>query len=184
MDNPFYAYYHRGLKQNSTHYQTYCKECVNHRMVSVGASLSNLTRENPAFVDACDFVGSTRSDKLPWISHLIGGQGKVACIHASETGRAYATAQRQAIQNAKDAKVAQAALQASQAKKRTHADSTAGSSDVTPAPPAKKQQLQTTLSTLVFRRNDMPYSKACVESRELVNSTCQVDWGRKGIRTS
>ncbi|KAJ6498527.1 ribonuclease H-like domain-containing protein [Mycena vitilis] len=160
MDNPFYTYYHRGLKQNSTHYQTYCKECVNHRMVSDGASLSNLTRENPAFVDACDFVGSTRSDKLPWISHLIGGQGKVARIHASETGRAYATAQRQAIQNAKDAKVAQAALQASQAKKRTHADSTAGSSDVTPAPPAKKQQLQTTLSTLVFRRNDMPYSKA------------------------
>ncbi|KAJ6558647.1 ribonuclease H-like domain-containing protein [Mycena sp. CBHHK59/15] len=148
MDNPFYTYYHRGLKQNSTHYHTYCKACVRKHLLSIGASVSDLTQGNQTFVDACTFVGSTRSDKLAWIAHLIGGQGKVACVHALEEGRAYATTQREGIQQAKT-------------KKRSHVDSiqAAGSSDIMP-PPAKKQQIQSTLTTLVFRRNDMPFSKA------------------------
>ncbi|KAJ7502351.1 ribonuclease H-like domain-containing protein [Mycena galericulata] len=92
-------------------------------------------------MEACAAVGSTRGEKTVWITHLLGGQGKVACPHASPEARAVATAQRE------DGK------EKTSSKKRA-----AVSTDL--EPPAKKQQIQSTLTNLTFRRNDMPFGAA------------------------
>ncbi|KAJ7480418.1 ribonuclease H-like domain-containing protein [Mycena galericulata] len=110
-------YFHQGkTRQNRSHWHTYCKA-------------------------SCAAVGSTRGEKTVWITHLLGGQGKVACPHASPEARAVATAQRE------DGK------EKTSSKKRA-----AVSTDL--EPPAKKQQIQSTLTNLTFRRNDMPFGAA------------------------
>ncbi|KAJ7190100.1 ribonuclease H-like domain-containing protein [Mycena pura] len=129
--------FHRGEKQNSTYYKNYCKACVKAHMLTAGAPLDEILTRGPAFLAACEAIGSIMGRKDSWIAHLIGGRDIVACIHASAEAKADALAQRDA------------------SKKRTAPDTLCVA-----GPPAKRQQpsLQLTQSTLTgFRRNDMPY---------------------------
>ncbi|KAJ7256660.1 ribonuclease H-like domain-containing protein [Mycena rebaudengoi] len=128
------VYFHKGDKQNSVHWKNYPKGCVRHQMESVGAPMSDLVTEGQAFKDACEAVGSIRSDKLARIAHILGG--KFACPHASAEATTAATAVRQETTS----------------KKPSSAD-TPGES----APPPKKQKLLPNQSRLTtFRKNDMP----------------------------
>ncbi|KAJ7105348.1 ribonuclease H-like domain-containing protein, partial [Mycena epipterygia] len=92
-----------------------------------------------------------RGEKSTWITHILGGQGTAPCPHASEESKAAATA----LRNEGKAKTVP-----KNSKKRTHAESTAANAPNVPEPPVKKQQIQSTLTTLTFRRNDMPFGKA------------------------
>ncbi|KAJ7494917.1 ribonuclease H-like domain-containing protein [Mycena latifolia] len=102
MSNSLTEYFHRGEKQNSTHFQTYCKPCVKHQMESVGAPMSDIVTNGQAFQAACIAVGHTLSHKKAWIAHLIGG--KSACQHASAAAKADATAQRKEMDAEKSGK--------------------------------------------------------------------------------
>ncbi|KAJ7670125.1 hypothetical protein DFH06DRAFT_1125516 [Mycena polygramma] len=153
MENPFYKFYHKGTRQNAAHFHTYCKACVKQHLESIGASLSDLTQGNQAFKDACQVVGSTRSDKLAWVAHLIGGRGVDECLHSSVEAKAYAASVREETKSTK----------------RARTESAPGPSDVPPAAkkqqlPSKKQKIQSTLTDMVFRRNDMPYSDSEAKS--------------------
>ncbi|KAJ6620892.1 hypothetical protein B0H10DRAFT_2432631 [Mycena sp. CBHHK59/15] len=134
-------FYDLGQMQNKSHKITYCKGCVDHRLQSVGATAADLINSSQAFKDACAFVTPTRGEKSAWIAHILGGDAP--CLHAHPEAKALATTLRKELKASKDK---------SSEKKRTRADSTA-----TPGPPSKKQQTQSTLSSLTFRRNDMPY---------------------------
>ncbi|KAJ6579862.1 hypothetical protein B0H10DRAFT_2235560 [Mycena sp. CBHHK59/15] len=144
---PLKEYFWRGEKQNSSMYHTYCKACVAHHLDSAGTTTADLAQSSEEFKEACKAVGSTRGEKLAWIAHLIGG--KAACPHASEEAKRAATAQRQGV--AKD----------SESKKRPQ--TTSSISDA-PVPPPKKQHIQSALSSLTFRRNEMPYGTAEAEA--------------------
>ncbi|KAJ6597884.1 ribonuclease H-like domain-containing protein, partial [Mycena sp. CBHHK59/15] len=139
MSNSLWVYFHKGEKQNSTHFKTYCKACVRHQMESVAAPMSDIVTQGQTFRDACDAVGSTLSTKLAWIAHLLGG--RAACPHASAEAKADATAQRAEIKNTK---------------KRAHPEAP---EQVEPAA-KKKQQGQSTLMAMAYRRNNMPYGEA------------------------
>ncbi|KAJ7463541.1 ribonuclease H-like domain-containing protein [Mycena latifolia] len=154
MSNSLTEYFHRGEKQNSTHFKTYCKSCVKHQMESVGAPMSDIVTNGQAFQAACTAVGHVLSHKKAWIAHLIGG--KSACQHASAAAKADAAAQRKEMDSEKSGK-------------RPRAESP----DRT-GPPAKKQhQLpanQSTLTGNTYRRNEMPYGaaeKAAVQKQAL-----------------
>ncbi|KAJ6550699.1 hypothetical protein B0H10DRAFT_2242632 [Mycena sp. CBHHK59/15] len=144
---PLKEYFWRGEKQNSSMYHTYCKACVAHHLDSAGTTTADLAQSSEEFKEACKAVGSTRGEKLAWVAHLIGG--KAACPHASEEAKRAATAQRQGV--AKD----------SESKKRPR--TTSSISDA-PVPPPKKQHIQSALSSLTFRRNEMPYGTAEAEA--------------------
>ncbi|KAJ6540907.1 ribonuclease H-like domain-containing protein [Mycena sp. CBHHK59/15] len=137
MSNSLWQYFHKGEKQNGTHFKTFCKACVKHQMESLGAPLSDIVTQGQTFRDACEAVGHTLSHKKAWIAHLIGG--KAACLNASAEAKADAAAQRKQEESKKRA--------------RSH------SPDGTEPAPKKQQQLQGTLTAMVFRRNDMPYGK-------------------------
>ncbi|KAJ6561338.1 hypothetical protein B0H10DRAFT_2445673 [Mycena sp. CBHHK59/15] len=142
MSNTLWAYFHKGEKQNSTHYKTYCKSCVAHQMESVGAPMSDIMTHGQTFRDACTVVGHTLSTKQAWIAHLLGGS--IPCAYASTEAKADATAQRAEINNTK---------------KRVHPE--APEQAAPSAPAAKKRQAaQSTLTAMSFRRNDMPYGEA------------------------
>ncbi|KAJ6624745.1 ribonuclease H-like domain-containing protein [Mycena sp. CBHHK59/15] len=137
MSNSLWQYFHKGEKQNGTHFKTFCKACVKHQMESLGAPLSDIVTQGQTFRDACEAVGHTLSHKKAWIAHLIGG--KAACLNASAEAKVDAAAQRKQEESKKRA--------------RSH------SPDGTEPAPKKQQQLQGTLTAMVFRRNDMPYGK-------------------------
>ncbi|KAJ6628542.1 hypothetical protein B0H10DRAFT_1940380 [Mycena sp. CBHHK59/15] len=144
MENPFYKFYHKGTKQNAAHFHTHCKACVMHHLESIRASVSDLMQGNQAFKDACQAVGSTRSDKPTWIAHLIGGRGVPECPYSSEEAKAYATIRREETKS----------------NKRSRTESTPGPSEVPPPAkkqqlPSKKQQIQSMLTNLVFEDPEM-----------------------------
>ncbi|KAJ7157411.1 ribonuclease H-like domain-containing protein [Mycena filopes] len=137
-ENPLSAFFHRGKLQNKNMYFNYCKACVAEELKKAGATATSLTQGKQAFDAACAAVGHTRGEKNAWIAHILGGV--TPCPYAPADAKAEATLQRNKSQTTT---------------KRPRTDSTA--TDVA-APLAKKKQIQSTLSNLVFRRNDMPYS--------------------------
>ncbi|KAJ6555258.1 hypothetical protein B0H10DRAFT_2241456 [Mycena sp. CBHHK59/15] len=159
---PLKEYFWRGEKQNSSMYHTYCKACVAHHLDSAGTTTADLAQSSEEFKEGEVFLsrpsatlrvcslqsgGIYPGRKAAWIAHLIGG--KAACPHASEEAKRAATAQRQGV--AKD----------SESKKRPQ--TTSSISDA-PVPPPKKQHIQSALSSLTFRRNEMPYGTAEAEA--------------------
>ncbi|KAF8186109.1 ribonuclease H-like domain-containing protein, partial [Mycena galopus ATCC 62051] len=147
----FWTFFHKGERKNKSHFHSYCKACVQHHLNTIGATANDITQGAAVFeagtrsVPDIKSVGATRGEKSAWTAHLIGGQ--VACSHASDAAKAYATAQRKMTQEKE------------KGNKRSRSDSTPVPSGT--EPPPKRQQLpsgQTTLTT--FRRNDMPFSRA------------------------
>ncbi|KAJ7779844.1 ribonuclease H-like domain-containing protein [Mycena metata] len=152
VENPLAVFFHRGELQNKKMYYTYCKACVTEELKRAGATSTTLTQGNQAFKDACTTVGSTRGEKNAWIAHILGGRSP--CPYASAEATAEATLQRTG----------------SQSEKRQRTESTPTAAADASAPPPKKQKTQSTLSNLVFRRHDMPYSpeeKAALEVQAL-----------------
>ncbi|KAJ7784179.1 ribonuclease H-like domain-containing protein [Mycena metata] len=152
VENPLAVFFHRGELQNKKMYYTYCKACVAEELKRAGATSTTLTQGNQAFKDACTAVGSTRGEKNAWIAHILGG--RIPCPYASAEATAEATLQRTG----------------SQSEKRQRTESTPTAAIDASAPPPKKQKTQSTLSNLVFRRNDMPYSpeeKVALEAQAL-----------------
>ncbi|KAJ6467375.1 ribonuclease H-like domain-containing protein [Mycena sanguinolenta] len=130
----FWTFFYKGKPKNKCMFHTYCKACVKHHLNNTGATVSDITLGTQGFQDACRAIGVALSGPLG----------------AKNEAKEYATAQRKE-------------LQAKQAKKRAHSELSPGPSDVA-EPPTKKQQMQvpsdqSTLTKLVFRRNDMPFSK-------------------------
>ncbi|KAJ7712677.1 hypothetical protein B0H16DRAFT_1479225 [Mycena metata] len=153
-----WPHFHRGVKQNDSQYITYRKACVAHELAATGATASDLTKDSQAFKDACASAGSQRGEKSAMIAHLIGG--RVECSHSSDAAKAVAATVCKETKDAKSAKDPES-------KKHTRTDST-GSPDV--SQPPKKKHTQSMLSSLVFRRNDMPFGddeKAALEKHAL-----------------
>ncbi|KAJ7653902.1 ribonuclease H-like domain-containing protein [Mycena polygramma] len=154
---PLSDYFHRGTKQNSSHYHTYCKACVKHHLDGVGATAADLIEGSQAFKDACTAVGNTRGDKLPWVTHILGGQGATACVHASAQAKEAAVVVRKELKQKAESKEKE---KGTESKKRSRTQSNVANESADPPPAPKKQHVQTTLSSLAFRRNDMPFGPA------------------------
>ncbi|KAJ6607227.1 ribonuclease H-like domain-containing protein [Mycena sp. CBHHK59/15] len=136
MSNALWAYFYKGEKQNNTHFHTYCKACVKRYMEDAGSPITDILTQGQSFRDACTAVGHTRSDKLAWIAHLIGGKSE--CGNASAEAKAEARAQREATNKKKRPRPA--------------------TPDTTEPQPKKHQPAQTQSTLTTYRKNDMPYA--------------------------
>ncbi|KAJ6596559.1 ribonuclease H-like domain-containing protein [Mycena sp. CBHHK59/15] len=145
MSNSLWAYFHKGEKQNQTHFKTYCKACVKRQMETAAAPMSDIVTQGQTYRDACAAVGHTLSTKQAWIAHLIGGAA--ACLHASAEAKVDATAQR-------------AEMRLEKGKKRMLPDAPVGQEPTEPPPKKQQQATQSTLTAVAYRRNDMPYGGA------------------------
>ncbi|KAE9386680.1 hypothetical protein BT96DRAFT_998469 [Gymnopus androsaceus JB14] len=104
--NVLWKYFHKGEKQNSAHYATYCLGCLNNAKESLREDYEERVRdadeatrfneEQKWFDDACQAVPSVRGDKHAFIAHLIGSKANKECEHASEEAKSEARAQRHA----------------------------------------------------------------------------------------
>ncbi|KAJ7437683.1 hypothetical protein B0H11DRAFT_622035 [Mycena galericulata] len=91
-----WPYFWKGQLQNSSQYFSYCKGCVENRRQNLHTldptyDDDDFVARGQTFVDACQYVGSTRGDKKAWIPHILGGKGIAACAYASPAAIAEAT---------------------------------------------------------------------------------------------
>ncbi|KAJ6619379.1 ribonuclease H-like domain-containing protein [Mycena sp. CBHHK59/15] len=136
MSNALWAYFYKGEKQNNTHFHTYCKACVKRHMEDAGSPITDILTQGQSFRDACTAVRHTRSEKLAWIAHQIGGKSE--CGNASAEAKAEARAQREATNKKKRPRPA--------------------TLDTTEPQPKKHQPAQTQSTLTTYRKNDMPYA--------------------------
>ena len=54
--------------------------------------------------DACEAAGSTQSEKMAWIAHLIGTCGSTGCLYGSAEAKVEARLQRKALKEGKNRK--------------------------------------------------------------------------------
>ncbi|KAJ6460569.1 ribonuclease H-like domain-containing protein, partial [Mycena sanguinolenta] len=104
-----WSYFYKGkVKQNTSHWNTYCKGCVKHEqklLQDAGTyDSADWLKEGPSFLAACERAGSVRGDKSPWITHILGGKDISPCPHASDAAKKLATSLRDAAYAAKQAK--------------------------------------------------------------------------------
>ncbi|KAJ6484889.1 ribonuclease H-like domain-containing protein [Mycena sanguinolenta] len=97
-----WSYFYKGkVKQNTSHWNTYCKGCVKHEQKLLQDAGTKGHRFLPA---TCERAGSVRGDKSPWITHILGGKDISPCPHASDAAKKLATSLRDAAYAAKQAK--------------------------------------------------------------------------------
>ncbi|KAF9466987.1 ribonuclease H-like domain-containing protein [Collybia nuda] len=149
---PLWDYFHRGEKQNGTHFHTYCKGCVIHHQLLQDDSeeeldaASQFNANQQKFQEACTAAGSTRGEKMAFIAHILGSRGIEPCAHASDAAKAEAMRQKSAIAE----KVAEKSIgPGSSTQKRPWSDSASH--------PLQKKSKQAPLKT--YRGVDMPFSK-------------------------
>ncbi|KAJ6549409.1 ribonuclease H-like domain-containing protein [Mycena vulgaris] len=164
--NALWAYFHRGEKQNTSQWLTYCKGCV--------ANQQQILRDNgtyddmdfrakgQSFRDACAAAGSVRGDKAAWIPHILGsGRGKIPCPHASAQAKAEATSQRDVRVIAKQkVSIAAASDPPSGSAKHGRSESSSGSHATEEAP--SKRMRQSTIQA--FNGHDMPFTTAQIQA--------------------
>ncbi|KAJ6461535.1 ribonuclease H-like domain-containing protein [Mycena vulgaris] len=164
--NALWAYFHRGEKQNTSQWLTYCKGCI--------ANQQQILRDNgtyddmdfrakgQSFRDACAAAGSVRGDKAAWIPHILGsGRGKMPCPHASAQAKAEATSQRDVRVIAKQkVSIAAASDPPSGSAKHGRSESSSGSHATEEAP--SKRMRQSTIQA--FNGHDMPFTTAQIQA--------------------
>ncbi|KAJ7154126.1 ribonuclease H-like domain-containing protein [Mycena filopes] len=151
VENPLGAWFHRGELQNKKMYLTYCKPCVAEQLKTAGATATTLTQDTEAFKDgepilAVILLPNSQVKLVLWL--VLPGVKKMPGLHIYLAARSHAA-------NASAEATEEATRQRNGSQKRARTESTAAE---VPEQPPKKKHTQSTLSALVFRRNDMPYS--------------------------
>ncbi|KAJ7908024.1 hypothetical protein B0H13DRAFT_2331783 [Mycena leptocephala] len=142
--------------QNSSHWKTYCKGCVDHHLITIKAArvivpvdaATRLLTDAADFGVACTRAGSVRGQKDAWITHVLGsldGKTSLPCAWASAGAKAEATTQQGVSKTAKDD---------APSNKHARSASTAEADDAT----TKKKMKQSLLNT--YTGHSMPFSSS------------------------
>ncbi|KAJ3734617.1 ribonuclease H-like domain-containing protein [Lentinula guzmanii] len=106
--NPLWKYFHKLDKQNSSHYATRCKFCIQHFQESSAAEFKErldgaddatkleIVKEQSKYnLTACHASPNVRGEKHAFIAHLIGNKQVCACQYASKEARLAAKSLRE-----------------------------------------------------------------------------------------
>jgi hypothetical protein len=182
--------FHKGEKQNASHYSAYCKACVEHHKSDLetvelrrGEELDaaeQLATEERIFRDgtvnnflkyfamilirgkACRLTVKTRGEKSAFVAHILGGRGVPACLYATEEAKS-------AAQSIRDERSEQATTQgAASAKRSPSAIFNPGDSETS----SKRQKLVVPVQSKIKAYNsfEMPFSRgeiAAIEAQTL-----------------
>jgi len=182
-----WSYFHWGDKQNTTHWEAYCKVCVTHyqRALEIDGNdmwdaSGELDRAENIFKEgehaylmsrgafewgptiACSRTGKTQGDKMAMTAHILGGKGIDTCIHALGDAKAEAEIHWEALQKSKLTK------DLISSKKRPAQESDTPD-DLNKGPP-KKAKLMVQGKLKAFNVFDMPFSplkKPAIQSQTL-----------------
>ncbi|KAJ7922735.1 hypothetical protein B0H13DRAFT_2408019 [Mycena leptocephala] len=92
MVNTLQSYFHKGTEtQNSSTGSTIARV-----VSSTKRNYCKMPEGGQSFRDACQRTVSVRSDKITWITHILGGKNSKVCVHVTDAARQEATSQRDA----------------------------------------------------------------------------------------
>ncbi|THU78364.1 hypothetical protein K435DRAFT_876706 [Dendrothele bispora CBS 962.96] len=180
--NPLWEYFHRGEKQNSAQYETWCKGCVKYYLDKEQRELEERIRnedeakkyqeQQKAFKEACIAAGSVRGEETAFITHLLGShrnKTQQECLHASDEAKVEAKRQRE--QGTSSTVHAQGKTTALKCQISALVD-TPGSLSEPSSSPASKKLRQTHLKT--YNALQMPFSDSEVEALQAQALRAQV----------
>ncbi|KAJ7223699.1 ribonuclease H-like domain-containing protein [Mycena rebaudengoi] len=163
-EDPLWAFFHKGTtKVNSSHWNTWCKDCVQHyenrikesRLydgpVDAATRLVRKAEEHAEGLAARKMAGSLPGTKDKFILHILGGKGTIACAYASDAAKAEASSRR-TLGKAKQA--------AGPSAKHARSKSSAEADNATTQKKMKHEMLKT------YTGHDMPFSKSQAEAFE------------------
>ncbi|KAJ3791970.1 ribonuclease H-like domain-containing protein [Lentinula aff. detonsa] len=162
FSNPLWKYFHKRDKQNSSHYATRCKFCIQHFKESSAAEFeerlngaddaTKLEILKEQFDAACHASPNVRGEKHAFIAHLIGNKQVSACQYASKEARSAAKSLRDS-----DGEKESKPRGLSGMKRKLAELSSSSEPDPTLNPASTPKKKQSKLNA--FNALDMPFSK-------------------------
>lgn len=100
--------------------------------------------------EACEAAGSTQSEKMAWIAHLIGTRESTGCLYGSSEAKVEARMQRKALEEEKNGK----GDPVKPMQKHARSESTSSQAEGSKQKRSKQSKLK------AFKTLDMPFSAA------------------------
>jgi len=184
-----WPFFHRGEKQNLSHYTAFCKACVaHHKSILEKEELENgeeldaaeqLATEERIFkegkpnntiplctlflisFEACVLSGKTRGEKSAFVAHILGGRGVPACPFATKDAKSQA-------QSIRDNLTTKPLTQGVTSAKRSVSEMSGGTVESEGSSKRQKSVVQGKLKA--YNAFDMPFSSvevAAIEAQTL-----------------